>query len=85
MPSIQSKLIQASGNALTRQRIDQVLGINQEIRGELNEAIAQAPPRFKTGDQDPVPPQDPEYVNQIHEMLPAHAVRTLFQGSFQRT
>ena len=85
LPCIQSKLIQASGNQLTRERIDEVLGINQAIRQELNDAIARAPPRFKMGDQDPVPPQDPDYARQIHEMLPKHTVTKLFQDSFPRT
>ena len=87
LPSIQSKLIQASGNgegALTREQIDQVLGINQQIRGELNQAIAQARPRHHTGDQAPVLPQDPQYINQIYEMLPRHAVASMFQGRFLR-
>ena len=87
LPSIQSKLIQASGNgegALTRQQIDQVLGINQQIRGELNQAIAQARPAHHTGDQAPVLPQDPQYINQIYEMLPRHAVANMFQGKFLR-
>ena len=87
LPSIQSKLIQASGNgqgALTGEHIDQVLGINQQIRGELNQAIAQARPAHHTGDQAPVLPQDPQYINQIYEMLPRHAVASMFQGRFQR-
>ena len=85
MPGIQNKVIQASENALTRQRIDEVLGINPEIRVELNEAIAEAQPRYKLGDQDPVSPQDPEYARQLHQMLPAHVVSTLFPDNSQRT
>ena len=89
LPGIHTKLIQASQkmdpqNPLTHQEIDQILGITPAIRTQLDQAVRNAFPRHHGGTQGPVNPTDQEYITQLYEMVPRHAIGVIFPGRFHR-
>ena len=88
LPRIQDKVVRRSMPGyppLTRRGIGQLVGITPAIRLEIDQAVAQALPRYHHGDQPPVPAGDAQYTQFVQEMIPPSTITRMLQGRFNAT
>ena len=81
-PRVQARVIscQPQGCYMTSTLIDDILGINPQLRDELNQAIARAAPvNHETG--EPVNVGDAEYMRFARQMAPRHQAKFLEFGN----